>query len=109
VHNQEKKDMMVVPNKSIVELMGEYFVYVVKDSLVASPNDSTVKKRALVAAQKKVQLGQTLPPNIVILNGIQPGDKIVTDGVQFLHTGSIVTLSQKKHEKSGTRKVSNKN
>jgi membrane fusion protein (multidrug efflux system) len=104
VHNQEKRAMMIVPNKSIVELMGEYFVYVVKDSVVPTPNDSTIKKRALVAVQKKVQTGQILPPDIIILNGIQSGDKIVTDGVQFLHTGSIVSLSQKKPGKAGSRK-----
>jgi len=104
VHNQEKRAMMIAPNKSIVELMGEYFVYVVKDSVVPSPKDSTIKKRALVAVQKKVQTGQILPPNIIILSGIQTGDRIVTDGVQFLHTGSIVSLSQKKPEKSGSRK-----
>jgi membrane fusion protein (multidrug efflux system) len=104
VHNQEKKAMMIVPNKSIVELMGEYFVYVVKDSVVPTPNDSIIKKSAMVAIQKKVQTGQILPPDIIILNGIHSGDKIVTDGVQFLHTGSIVSLSQKKHEKSGSRK-----
>jgi len=104
VHNQEKKAMMIAPNKSIVELMGEYFVYVVKDSVVPSPKDSTIKKRAMVAIQKKVQTGQILPPNIIILSGIHSGDRIVTDGVQFLHTGSIVSLSQKKPEKPGSRK-----
>jgi membrane fusion protein (multidrug efflux system) len=104
VHNQEKKAMMIVPNKSIVELMGEYFVYVVKDSVVPTPNDSTIKKRALVAVQKKVQTGQILPPDIIILSGIQSGDRIVTDGVQFLHTGSIVSLSQKKPGKTGSGK-----
>ncbi len=99
VHNQEKGPKILIPNKAILELMGEYFVYVVKDTVAPNKEDSTKTHPVLMAIQKKVQLGQTIAPNVIINNGVHPGDKIVVDGVQSLHTGSIVMVA-KKPEKS---------
>jgi len=99
VHNQDAAPQLVVPNKAVVEQMGEYFVYVAKDTLVNNPKagaDSTTKRiKQLRVAEKKVQVGQTLGPNIVIKSGINAGDKIVTDGVQTLHDGSQITTANK--------------
>jgi len=95
VHNQEKGPKLLVPSKAIVELMGEYFVYMVKDSTVRNPNDTTKTEQATVAIQKKVQTGQTIAPNVIIKSGIKEGDKIIVDGLQTLHSGSIVDLSKK--------------
>jgi membrane fusion protein (multidrug efflux system) len=94
VHNLEKEPKMVVPSRALVELMGEYFVYLVKDSTVQNPNDTTQKERATIAVQKKVQTGQTIAPDVIIKSGIKPGDKIVVDGLQTLHSGSIIDLSK---------------
>jgi RND family efflux transporter MFP subunit len=104
VHNQEKGQKLVVPNRALVELMGEYFVYLVKDSTVRNPNDTTKTMRTTVAVQKKVQTGQTIAPNIIIKSGINAGDKIVVDGLQTLHSGSIIILSKKPNEISSTKK-----
>jgi len=49
----------------------------------------------LMSIQKKVQLGQIVAPNVIITKGIQPGDRLVVDGIQSLHTGSIVTVAKK--------------
>jgi len=95
VHNQEKTPQLVVPSRAVVELMGEYFVYLAKDTMARDPNDSTQTHRALIAIQKKVQLGQTIAPNVIVLGGIKAGDRIVLDGVQSLHTGSLITVGQK--------------
>ncbi len=84
----------MIPNKSILELMGEYFVYESKDTLVRDKKDSTKTRPVLMAIQKRVQLGQTIPPNVIINNGIKVGDHIVVDGVQSLHTGSIITIAK---------------
>jgi RND family efflux transporter MFP subunit len=95
VHNQETSPQLVVPNKAVVELMGEYFVYLAKDTLARDPQDSTKTHPVMVAIQKKVQLGQTIAPNVIIKGGLKEGTRIVVDGVQSLHTGSVISVGQK--------------
>ncbi len=98
VHNQEKGPQLLLPSKAVVEQMGEYFVFVAKDSVINDPkakSDTSNKKPKLVAVQKKVQVGQTIGANVIIKSGIKQGDKIVTDGVQSLHDGSLITTANK--------------
>jgi RND family efflux transporter MFP subunit len=95
VHNQETTPQLIVPNKAVVELMGEYFVYVAKDTVARDPQDSTKTHPIMVAIQKKVQLGQIIAPNVIIKDGLKEGTRIVVDGVQSLHTGSIISIGQK--------------
>jgi len=95
VHNQDTAPQMLVPSKAVVELMGEYFVYMAKDTLARNADDSTKTHPVLVAIQKKVQIGQTIAPNVIIKSGVKPDDKIVVDGVQSLHSGAVITLGQK--------------
>jgi membrane fusion protein (multidrug efflux system) len=59
-----------------------------------------------LALQKKVQMGQTIGGNVIILSGISDGDKIVVDGVQSLHDGSRVQLGGPKPatDSTGTKK-----
>ena len=80
VHNQETTPVLLIPGKAVVEQMGEYFVFVAKDTLIATHADSTKKSEAaakaeadtavkgpqLHAFQKKVQLGQTIGPNVIV-------------------------------------------
>src|SRR6185312_1792984 len=63
VHNLDTIPEMVIPNKAVVELMGEYFVYLAKDTVARDPDDSTKTHPAKIAIQRKVQLGQTIDPN----------------------------------------------
>ncbi len=95
VHNQETTPQLVVPSKAVVELMGEYFVYVAKDTIARDPKDSTKTHPVMIAIQKKVQLGQTIAPNVIIKGGLKEGTRIVVDGVQSLHTGSVINATQK--------------
>lgn len=95
VHNQESGPVLIVPGKAVVELMGEYFLYLVKDTLAHDPDDSTKTHPVQVAIQKKVQLGQTIEPDVIIKKGINADDRIVVDGVQSLHTGSLINISRK--------------
>ena len=62
VHNQEKGPQLVVPGKAVVEQMGEYFVFVSQDT---------------IAVQHKIAVGQKIGANIIVLNGLKEGDKIV--------------------------------
>ncbi|MCR8560107.1 efflux RND transporter periplasmic adaptor subunit [Mucilaginibacter sp. BJC16-A38] len=97
VHNQENTPQMILPSKAVVEQMGEYFVFMAKDSMINDKTgpDTTKKIKALVAAQKKVMVGQTIGPNVIIKSGLTPGSRIVTDGVQLLHDGSQITTANK--------------
>ena len=103
VHNQEAEPQMLIPSKAIVEQMGEFFVFVAKDTIYVSPADSAKKKESaeaakgprLMAFQKKVMPGQTIGANVIIKSGISDGDKIVIDGVQSLHDGSQITTENK--------------
>jgi RND family efflux transporter MFP subunit len=98
VQNQDSTAQLVIPNKAVVEEMGEYFVYVAKDSVVsagdrpgASPGQNSDPR--LLALQKKVHLGAILGPNVIIKDGIKEGDIIVSDGIQSLHNGSAIMPS----------------
>jgi len=94
VHNQESSPKLLVPSKAVVELMGEYFVYTTKDTMIRNTEDTTKTHSVLMAMQKKVQLGQTIAPNVIVKKGIKAGDQIIVDGVQSLHTGSLIEVSK---------------
>ena len=111
VHNQDAAPQIVVPSRAVVEQMGEYFLFIAKDTILhAHSADSTARKGTdsegkkgtdtvetpkLHAFQVKVQLGQTIGPNVIIRSGIQAGDRVVVDGVQAIHEGSQINASTK--------------
>jgi membrane fusion protein (multidrug efflux system) len=117
VHNQDAAPQIVVPSRAVVEQMGEYFLYLAKDSVLkAHSADSAGKKNAdsagkgadtvetpkLRAFQVKVQLGQTIGPNVIIKSGIREGDRVVVDGVQAIHEGSPINASSRPAGAAGT-------
>jgi membrane fusion protein (multidrug efflux system) len=98
VHNQESEPQMVIPYKAIVEQMGEFFVYVSKDTVMKDTTKGHAnepEKNTVVALQKKVKLGAVIGPNVIVKSGIKDGDKIVVDGLQALHNGSPINASDK--------------
>ena len=108
VHNQDEGPQIVIPNKAVVEQMGEYFVYMAKDTMVNNPAakaDSVKdKKKELIAVEKKVQVGQVIGGKIVIKSGVSVGDRVVTDGVQTLHDGAAITTKNVVPPASGGKK-----
>ncbi|MGG9962429.1 efflux RND transporter periplasmic adaptor subunit [Ferruginibacter sp. SUN106] len=78
IKNGSAAQAVVIPNKAVVEQLGEFFVYI--------PGDSNK------VSQRKVTLGTVLGKNIIVKNGLQQGDKIVTEGVQNLREGVKVTI-----------------
>ncbi|HTB53415.1 MAG TPA: efflux RND transporter periplasmic adaptor subunit [Ferruginibacter sp.] len=113
VHNQNAAPQMVIPGKAIVEQMGEYFVFLAKDTTGNAPTDPSkaadtanagIKLRAI---EQKVQVGRTIGANIVILSGITVGDKVIIDGVQAVHDGSPIAVGDK--HPSGKDSTGNKN
>lgn len=78
VKNNASAQSVVIPYKAVTEQLGEYFVYI--------PGDSNK------VSQRKVTLGRQLGANIIIKDGLQQGDKIVTQGVQNLREGVKVNI-----------------
>ena len=104
VHNQDATPKIVIPGRAVVEQMGEYFVFIVKDTVIGHSADSTKKQEVdtstqkgpkYYAFQKKIKLGQTLGADVIVESGLEGGERIVVDGVQSLHEGSRVTLGNK--------------
>lgn len=84
--HRTSSDAVVIPNKAITEQLGEFFVYVVNGDKVS---------------QTKVITGQTIGSNIIVKQGLKPGDVIVVQGVQNLREGAQIqvqkdTTAQKK-------------
>lgn len=71
-------NQLVIPFKAVVEQMSEYFVYTI-DSM----------KVKLV----KIEPGSNLGEYIVIKQGLKQGDRIVQEGIQKLHNGSVVQVA----------------
>jgi membrane fusion protein (multidrug efflux system) len=112
VRNQDSSPQMIIPNKAVIEEMGEYSVYLAKDTVMMNSADTARAAHALkgnhglFAFQKKVQPGVTIGSNVIIKKGIREGDKVVVDGVQSLHNGSQITSSdQRPSGKTGTQPV----
>ena len=82
--NKMKNDSILIPEEAIAPRLGSQYVFVIKDNK---------------ALEVKVKLGSRIPGSIEILEGLQEGDSIVTQGVQKLRTGQpikVVTTEQLK-------------
>jgi RND family efflux transporter MFP subunit len=78
VLNNSSEQSILIPYKTTIEQMAEYFVFVV--------NADTV-------AQRKVLLGQHIREMAVVKSGLQENEVIVLDGVQKLKDGTKVNVA----------------
>jgi membrane fusion protein (multidrug efflux system) len=78
VLNTSDHAQLVIPSKSLLEQMSEYFVYVVDSQKVK---------------QTKITLGEQFEDRVVVTAGLQKGQKIVTDGIQKLRNGARVNIN----------------
>jgi membrane fusion protein (multidrug efflux system) len=88
VRNEYSGNQIKIPFRAMVEQMGEYFVYLINSS-------DTVK-------QKRIVIGPIQGEFVLVKSGLNPGDRIVVDGLQKIHQGSVVVVS----EVSNDRKTS---
>jgi membrane fusion protein (multidrug efflux system) len=79
VLNDQSGNHIIIPYKAVTEQMGEFFVFVAQDT---------------IASQHKVKLGPRIGANVAVLSGLQPGDKIITDGFQRLKDKGKITLGK---------------
>jgi RND family efflux transporter MFP subunit len=83
VMNADSGQQLLIPFKAVMEQLGEYFVFTVKDKNVK---------------QVKISLGPRVTLDVIVLKGLTSDDTIVVDGIQKLHDGSeiITDLPSKK-------------
>lgn len=99
VRNNDTSARMMVPSKAVVEQMGEYFMYIARDTVIAGPDTSKSGQSQAPsphAVQRKVTLGQTIADRVIVNSGIQEGDNVIVDGVQKLHPGSVINVGGQK-------------
>jgi RND family efflux transporter MFP subunit len=68
-----RPDSILVPERAVTELQGKNFVWV-----IGADNK---------ASQRAVKVGETLGENLLILEGLKAGERIVTEGLQKLREG----------------------
>ncbi|GAA3939590.1 efflux RND transporter periplasmic adaptor subunit [Chitinophaga oryziterrae] len=80
VLNDQSGEHVIIPYKAVVEQMGEYFVFISKDT---------------TAEQRKIHLGPRLRDQIVVLDGVNAGEKVITEGFQRLRDGGKIDTAAK--------------
>jgi RND family efflux transporter MFP subunit len=81
VKHQAGDTTILIPYKSVVEALGEYFVFVADSGH---------------AYQHKITLGTRIGGMIIVRSGLQAGEKVVTEGVQKLRDSSAIALAPPK-------------
>ena len=70
------KDAILIPQRCVMELQGMYNVYVVK-------SDNAVQVR-------EIEVGPKVGSDWLITEGLEPGDKVVYEGLQKVSDGAVV-------------------
>ncbi|HTR81898.1 MAG TPA: efflux RND transporter periplasmic adaptor subunit [Bacteroidota bacterium] len=78
VQANSSSESILIPFKAVVEQMGEYFVYVVNSGKVS---------------QQKVLLGMRIGDMVIVKDGLQAGQQVVTEGVQKLRDNAPIALT----------------
>ena len=83
VLNTTSSESILIPFKSVVVQMGEYFVFVVNGNKVQ---------------QRKIEIGIPVKDMIIVTTGLKPGEQVVTEGVQKLRDNAPVVLASSKNQ-----------
>jgi membrane fusion protein (multidrug efflux system) len=83
ITRREIKDALVIPNEAIIPEMGKNIVYVYKNG-VAQPAEIAAGMRTEIQMQ--------------VLDGLHPGDTVITTGVMQLRTGMKVEIDNLKED-----------
>ncbi|MBV8255381.1 MAG: efflux RND transporter periplasmic adaptor subunit [Chitinophaga sp.] len=89
VLNQQSGQRLIIPSKALTEQMGEFFVFLAKDSF---------------AIQRKVHLGPKMRDQVVIMDGIEQGDKVITEGFQRLRDSGKIMIGMPPHQGAAPKK-----
>jgi hypothetical protein len=69
----------VIPILAVTRINGEVFAFL-----------AVTEGKGSVARQKLLKVGDTIANDYAVLDGIKPGDHIITSGLQFLRDGAPV-------------------
>ncbi|KYC38839.1 efflux transporter periplasmic adaptor subunit [Scytonema hofmannii PCC 7110] len=82
---------VLVPTTAVTRVAGETFVYVAQTPPPSpSPQSAQEGEFQLVARQKRVKLGNIKGNNYQVLEGLQPGDRIIVSGLLNLRDGAPI-------------------
>jgi membrane fusion protein (multidrug efflux system) len=71
-----RTNSILVPERAVTELQGKNFAWV-----IGADN---------MATQRAVTVGETIGENLLILKGLEPGERIITEGLQKVREGKPV-------------------
>ena len=80
----------VIPILAVTRISGQFFAF-----LAVKDGNNTV------ARQKLLKVGDTLGNDYVVLDGLKPGDHIITSGLQFLQDGMPVMEQTPQAQQTG--------
>jgi RND family efflux transporter MFP subunit len=83
---------LVVPVTAVLRINGQFFAFVAEapsgGSGASAP--SSAGGAALVARQRAIKVGSIVGDNYAVLDGIKPGERVVTSGTQKLADGAPI-------------------
>jgi len=85
----ERSGSILVPERAVAELQGKNFVWVV------GPDNK--------ATQRSVKVGRQMGENLLILEGLKSGDRIVLEGLQKVREGAEVNAMTAQQMAQGTQ------
>ena len=82
--NWSQDSGLLIPNQAVFRIAGEAFVY------VAEKLNPTLTTPQLVVKQKQVKLGKAVDNKFQVIEGLQPGEKVVVSKLLNIKDGEIV-------------------
>ena len=79
---------VLIPTTAVSRLAGESFVF------VAVEKEQEDGSTALVAEQRRVELGDIQGQSYQVISGVDPGDRIITSGILNLADGTPIELEE---------------
>ncbi len=81
---------VLIPVTAVSRLAGETFVYVAETPAQSQKGKSQPEQPPLVARQKQVKLGDIQGNNYQVIEGLEPGERIVVSGILNLSDGAPI-------------------
>lgn len=81
---------LVVPVTAVMRINGQFFAFVVEAPAARGSSAPGAGGAALVARQRAIKVGSIVGDNYAVLDGIKPGERVVTSGTQKLADGAPI-------------------
>ncbi|MDY6898037.1 MAG: efflux RND transporter periplasmic adaptor subunit [Cyanobacteriota bacterium] len=84
--NWNQHSGLLIPTTAVFRIAGEAFVY------VAEKLNNTAATSQIVAKQKQVKLGKIVDNNYQVVEGLQPGEKVVVSKLLNIKDGDVLAV-----------------